>query len=208
MPSTTLPTLAEDQLDDILYFARVGDFTELRSAIETSAKQVNVPLRDILLAAVDEPSGNGPLHMASANGHTGPPIIQRIFARVRLIVVAEILNYVLSLLPRPPARTLLSLQNISGNTALHWASLNGHLGAVKLLVQAGADPGITNKAGHDAVYEAEVNGKDDVVEWLLTEGKGLDAGVEGGSEDEVKEKNGMDELQEEVEGMHVGEKAD
>jgi ankyrin repeat protein len=72
--------------------------------------------------------------------------------------------------PAFPCGYFLSLLgNTSGNTPLHWASLNGHLEAVKLLVQAGADPGVTNRAGHDAVYEAEVNGKEQVVEWLLTE---------------------------------------
>ena len=71
MPSTTLPALAEDELDDILYFSRIGDLKEVKGAIENSAKQANVSLHDILLAAVDESSGNGPLHMASANGHTG-----------------------------------------------------------------------------------------------------------------------------------------
>jgi len=125
-----------------------------------------------------------------------------------LTVAAEILNYVLSLLPSPAVTSFLSLGNTSGNTPLHWASLNGHLEAVKLLVQAGADPGVTNRAGHDAVYEAEVNGKEQVVEWLLTEGKGLDTGLKGGSEDEAEKKNGMDELQEEIESMDMGGKTD
>ena len=60
--------------------------------------------------------------------------------------------------------------------------MNGHLEAVKLLVGAGADPAITNNAGHDVVYEAEINGKDTVVEWLLTEGRGLETGIKGGHE--------------------------
>ena len=33
--------------------------------------------------------------------------------------------------------------------------------------QAGADPALVNAAGHDPVFEAEVGGKADVVEWLL-----------------------------------------
>lgn len=65
---------------------------------------------------------------------------------------------------------ILNLQNQSGNTALHWASINGHLEAVKILVASGADSSVRNKAGFDAVYEAEINSKGDVVQWLLEEG--------------------------------------
>ena len=69
----------------------------------------------------------------------------------------------------------LNLQNASGNTPLHWAALNGHLPTVKLLIEAGADPSVMNRAGKDAVYEAEVNEKNEVAAWLLTEGKGLES---------------------------------
>lgn len=76
----------------------------------------------------------------------------------------------------------LNLQNASGNTPLHWAALNGHLPIVKLLIEAGADPTVLNKAGKDAVYEAEANEKNEVAAWLLTEGKGLESAA-GGSGD-------------------------
>ena len=57
-----------------------------------------------------------------------------------------------------------------------------------------------NRAGHDAVYEAEGNGKEDVVEWLLAEGKGLEEGVKGrGGESGAR----VDGLREGVEGMRV-----
>ena len=74
----------------------------------------------------------------------------------------------------------LNLQNASGNTPLHWAALNGHLLAVQLLMEAGADPTVLNKAGKDAVYEAETGGKDEVATWLLTEGKGLESVIGSG----------------------------
>lgn len=64
----------------------------------------------------------------------------------------------------------MDLQNRSGNTPLHWAALNGHLEAVKILIATGANSSVRNKAGHDVVYEAEINSKEDVVEWLLKEG--------------------------------------
>lgn len=71
--------------------------------------------------------------------------------------------------------------NASGNTALHWASLNGHLEAVKALIAAGGDITIFNKAGHDAVYEAEINDKKEVVDWLLGHVEALEKSVGGGA---------------------------
>ena len=96
---------------------------------------------------------------------------------------------------------IINAQNYSGNTPLHWASLNGHLEAVKVLVAAGADPAIANKAGHDVVYEAEVNGKADVVEWLLKEGNGLEKGlgVSGGEGENGEEDAGEGEADGEAE---------
>jgi uncharacterized protein len=100
--------------------------------------------------------------------------------------------------------SILNVQNKAGNTALHWAALNGHLDAVKVLLEEGADPTITNSRGHDAVYEAEVNDKKEVVEWVLKEGgEGLEmgvAGVAGVAGGEEGEREG-EEIGDEDEGM-------
>lgn len=78
---------------------------------------------------------------------------------------------------------MVASRNKSGNTALHWAALNGHLSIVQVLIlTAKADPTLTNNAGHDATYEAEVNDKKDVVEWLLSHCEALEAGVMGDDE--------------------------
>lgn len=83
--------------------------------------------------------------------------------------------------PQNPAMlAILNAQNKAGNTALHWAALNGHLESVKVLLDQGADPTITNQRGHDPIYEAELNDKKEVVEWVLREGGDeLEEGVSG-----------------------------
>jgi hypothetical protein len=77
--------------------------------------------------------------------------------------------------------------------------LNGHLECVKILIQLGADVTIINKAGHDAVFEAEINDKKEVGDWLLGAVEGLEKGVgpvEEGSPDHDED------------AMDVGEKSD
>lgn len=56
-----------------------------------------------------------------------------------------------------------------------------------------------NGAGHDAIYAAEANEKNDVAEWLLKEGKGLETGVAGGRG------NGGTEAEGEGEGDVMGD---
>jgi ankyrin repeat protein len=82
-----------------------------------------------------------------------------------------------------PAPEFLNALNESGNTPLHWAALNGHLESVKLLIQSGADVTIINRAGHDAVYEAEINDKNEVVDWLLGAVEELEKGIGQTDED-------------------------
>jgi ankyrin repeat protein len=88
--------------------------------------------------------------------------------------------------------SILNTQNKSGNTALHWAALNGHLESVKKLIGNGADPTIKNQKGHDAVYESELNDKKEVVEWVLREGG---EGLEEGLGDDTVEGDGIDTVE-------------
>ncbi|KAI4090093.1 MAG: hypothetical protein LQ339_008436 [Xanthoria mediterranea] len=158
MPSAILPTISADEIDDLLFLARTNDIHDLKAGIEAIARTHRTSSANVILATIDPDSGNGLLHYASANG------------------CLDILRHLL-----PPSSTTsplnINLPNTSGNTSLHWAALNGHLDAIKILIAAGADPAIRNFAGHDAVYEAERSGKQDVVEWLLKEANGLETGV-------------------------------
>jgi ankyrin repeat protein len=87
---------------------------------------------------------------------------------------------------------------------------------VKLLLESGADVSTLNAVGHDAVYEAEINDKNDVVDFLLKEAVGLDTGIGGAegedAEEEVKEdpnvmegtmNGGVDSVKEEMEQMDI-----
>lgn len=65
------PALAEDEIDDLLYFARTGDapaFDALRAELCAREK---VDVVALVQTARDAESGNGVLHMAAANGHHG-----------------------------------------------------------------------------------------------------------------------------------------
>lgn len=71
MPTAITPSLTEDQIDDLLYLARVGETSELTTAISEIAKTLATTPPIVCLAAVDPQSRNGLLHMACANGHRG-----------------------------------------------------------------------------------------------------------------------------------------
>ncbi|KAL1645759.1 ankyrin repeat-containing protein [Diplodia intermedia] len=187
MPATANPAsldLTEDEVDDLLYLARANETQDLPQYLQhLSQSHAGSSAADILAAAVDEASGNSALHYAAANGHN------EILSIVRTTLTSAVAS--------PEAvkesyKSFVNLKNSAGNTALHWAALNGHLPAVQTLVALGADATILNAAGHDAVFEAEQNGKNDVVGWLLVEGGALDTVVGALKDEEAAEssKNG------------------
>lgn len=191
------PTIAlsPDSLDDLIYFSRASDLPSLRDAITMLSTAHSTTPTQVLFSAYDPTSENTLLHYPSANGSV------------------EVLNYLLSLVPPPsshiqatPATTadpFINSRNGAGNTALHWAALNGHLACVQALVEKGADPAVLNKAGKDAVWEAEHGGKEggtEVAEWLEREGRGLDRGVGGGGAETERE-----EVEGHVNGSGVGD---
>lgn len=69
MPGTTTTSLTDDEIDDLIYFARAGQLEDFRACIEAFARTSNISHYEVVRAAVEEQSGNSPLHMASANGH-------------------------------------------------------------------------------------------------------------------------------------------
>jgi hypothetical protein len=62
------PELSEDEIDDLLYFARAGELVDLKEILEGLAKGNEI---EVLERAVEVESGNSVVHMAAANGHVG-----------------------------------------------------------------------------------------------------------------------------------------
>lgn len=64
------PNLTEDEIDDVVYFARVGEDADLVETLTTLSEREKVSPAEILLAAKDEGKSTA-LHMAAGNGHLG-----------------------------------------------------------------------------------------------------------------------------------------
>jgi hypothetical protein len=72
MTTTYTPaTLSEEQIDDLLYFARAGETDDFLKTLEDIKTATNSNGIEILLATRDEHSSNNVLHMTAANGHLG-----------------------------------------------------------------------------------------------------------------------------------------
>lgn len=70
--------------------------------------------------------------------------------------------------PKEPRQALLDAVNEYGNTALHWAAMNGHLSVVRLLVEeGGASPALANDKNYVALDLAGLNDKMAVVDYFL-----------------------------------------
>ena len=70
MPLDTDPALSEDDIDDLLYLARTNELLDLQASLQALTTP-HLSTSSIISAAIDPNSGNGILHMAAANGHTG-----------------------------------------------------------------------------------------------------------------------------------------
>ena len=78
MPTAITPTLSEDSIDDLLYLARTGATSELQTTLALLADTHKINPTTILSQATDTYTGNGLLHMASANNHIGNTPIRAI----------------------------------------------------------------------------------------------------------------------------------
>lgn len=129
----------------------------------------------------------------------------------------DVLGYLLPLVPIP----LLSAQNNSGSTPLHWAAVNSRLDVSKALVEFPNGPGVNlidvkNAAGHSPLAEAELAGWDEGAKWFV-EVMNLDSeevGKEEGEPDAVVDLNDGPQIEVEIQDaegqiakMKIGGKA-
>lgn len=70
-PTASTMPLSEDEIDDLLYFARVGDAEDYKQLTEELCQREGLGGVELLPQVRDPHSGNGPLHMAAGNGHIG-----------------------------------------------------------------------------------------------------------------------------------------
>lgn len=140
----TVTSLTQEEKDAIIYDAREGDLEYLQQVF------TEIIPGSLLPTIKDDITLSTPVHMAAANGHLA------------------VVEYLLSLVDRSEAVALANAKNDTGNTPLHWAAFNGHLDIVKVLVEKyDADVYTKNSASHDALFEAEKNGKTEVENWML-----------------------------------------
>jgi hypothetical protein len=64
------PQISDDEIDDLLYFARTGDKDELTTLVSSLAEREKASPASILATAKDEGKSTC-LHMATGNGHLG-----------------------------------------------------------------------------------------------------------------------------------------
>lgn len=143
MSGTQIIELTSEEMDAVIYDAREGDLENLKEIFDEISPS-------LLMKIKDDISSSTTIHMAAANGHV------------------EVLDYLLSILPKEDAKTLVNQPNNSGNTPLHWAAFNGHLEVIKLLTEKyEGDVFLKNQAGRDVMFEAENNDKEEIEQWFL-----------------------------------------
>lgn len=69
-PQTMAPQITEDEIDDLIYFARAGEDVDLMESVTALAEREKVAPAVILMATKDEGKSTV-LHMATGNGHLG-----------------------------------------------------------------------------------------------------------------------------------------
>lgn len=69
---TTMSFLTDEEIADVLYYARANDLEELKPFISIlDTKYTTESPASIILAAVDTETGNNAAHYACGNGHPG-----------------------------------------------------------------------------------------------------------------------------------------
>ena len=172
-------SIDEDTMHDILYLARIGELAELKALLTEVANDRQLPSTvSILYASRDAVTGNCAAHLAAANGHVD--VLSYIHELDAGLLGLEVHSDATLDGSEDSTRntpvSLLTSPNLSGNTPLHYAALNGALEAAKILVSSipSSDSSmreafvkVKNHAGKTAIFEAEIAGKESLVSFLL-----------------------------------------
>merc|ERR1711939_826623 len=161
MHTTSPPSLAFEEVDDLLYFTRANETEDLQQTIQELSQKHECQPRDILEAAADPNTGNTVLHFCSANGLVD--LLKNLLTQLNTGEQNKAAD------GKTVGSLLFNGQNKEGNTPLHWAAYNGHLEVCKLLVAAGADMWV--RKVEQAGQEGQL-GADDEVEIVEGEASG------------------------------------
>lgn len=168
------PKLSEDEIDDLIYFARAGEVNDLTSTLVSLSSREAVSPAEILSAARDEGKSTC-LHMATGNGSLGTyshntswpmsPTESRPLTYYPEIVKLLVSHF--SDRPKEEKQAFLDAPNEFGNTGLHWAALGGHLEVVEYLIAEGASPALANDKNYIPLDLASFSEKMNVVDYFL-----------------------------------------
>ncbi len=171
------PQLTEDEIDDLIYFARAGENEDMKETLISLAEREKVTPAEILVAARDEAKSTT-LHMATGNGHLGESYWAFSMTQAGSMALRSVADkgpeMVRQLVdafegrPKEEKQAFLDEPNEHGNTGLHWAALGGHLETVKLLMEHGASPALANERNYVPLDLANFNDKPEIAQYFLS----------------------------------------
>lgn len=171
------PQLTEDEIDDLIYFARAGENEDMKETLISLAEREKVTPAEILVAARDEAKSTT-LHMATGNGHLGESYWAFSMTQAGSMALRSVADkgpeMVRQLVdafegrPKEEKQAFLDEPNEHGNTGLHWAALGGHLETVKLLMEHGASPALANERNYVPLDLANFNDKAEIAQYFLS----------------------------------------
>ena len=129
IPQPPLPELSEDQILDLLYYARTGSLHDLKAELQAIALEKTTTPAQTLKVIRDPHTGNTAAHYAAANGHMSIlSYVQEVREGTSLTEKGA------HAVDDDLACSLFKDVNAQGSTPLHYAAVNGQEAAVKILL--------------------------------------------------------------------------
>ncbi len=186
-PPNTLPNSVTDPAQSthpLIVAIELGDATKVKTLLEKSPELANLRAQD----AVGSPAllialGKGQPEIVSlllksgsdpnAKDSRGTPILLSVSALVTNLDTSNAtLKAIETLIKegKPSVNDKDTAYIGDDRTALHQAASNGAIKLVKILLENGADPNLTNRVGETPLFAAAEKGRTDVVAELLARG--------------------------------------